>query len=176
MKKWTVLGPLLFSCLNANPLWADGTQSQAQERTIDRFVVNQAGEAFDPKTNLIWRRCSMGTTWQAGSGCVGSPASLSLEAAQHAARQAGEGWRVPTIDELYSLVDEDRENPAINTTVFPDITATSEGAPYWSVTPVQGMPRLIFFVDFMSGQVDGHTQGFALAARLVRSAEQNPQN
>lgn len=174
MKKRTALGAMILTCLQASVLWAG--EPQSHDRTGDRFVLNQAGEAFDQTTQLTWRRCSVGMTWQADNGCVGSPASLYLEAAQHAARQAGEGWRVPTIDELYSLVDTERQNPAINTTVFPDITATSEGAPYWSVTPVQDMPILIFFVDFMTGQVDGHTQGFAMAARLVRSADKTQQD
>jgi len=37
-----------------------------------RFVLKD-GEAFDPKTGLTWKRCSVGRTWKKGDGCSGEP-------------------------------------------------------------------------------------------------------
>jgi len=42
-------------------------------------------------------------------------------------------WRLPTIDELQTLVDSSRKDPAINTTSFQG-TVTDSGYSYWSAT------------------------------------------
>ncbi|POB04495.1 hypothetical protein C1949_05845 [Halopseudomonas oceani] len=57
----------------------------------------------------------------------------------------------------------------MNSTVFPAVTDFGEGAPYWSETHFEEMPQLIYFIDFLDGAVDAHSEGFALAVRLVRS-------
>lgn len=169
MKKLAVMFVVIFTCLNPDLLLADYDKQQAPEEYSSRFILNNKGEAFDKRTKLTWQRCSAGVTWKEGVGCIGSPKLMSLEDARQFARQAGEGWRVPTIEELYSIVDQESENPAINSAVFSDIRDLGEGSPYWSVTQVKEMPMLIYFVDFMNGRVDGHSEGFAMAVRLVRN-------
>ncbi|CUB02980.1 Lcl C-terminal domain-containing protein [Marinomonas fungiae] len=133
-----------------------------------RFTVHEDGVVLDTLTGLTWQRCSLGARWQAEQGCLGEPELMTLAEAKFAAAQSGDGWRVPSIEELYSLVAPEQVNPAINATVFPDIIDSSEGAPYWSVTPIAELPPLTYYVDFMSGRVDGHSDGFALSVRLVR--------
>jgi len=46
-------------------------------------------------------------------------------------------WRLPTIQELFTLVDYSRCNPAIDTTIFPNTEASS----YWSSTAYAHNPN-----------------------------------
>jgi hypothetical protein len=130
-----------------------------------RFTLNE-GEAFDQRTNLTWSRCSVGTTWKNGK-CVGTVKLMSLGEATKYAHQLGGGWRVPTIEELYGIVEHRCSNPAINTEIFPGVRNLGEGSPYWSTTKIKEMPSLIYYVDFLTAEADGHTKGFAMAVRLV---------
>ncbi len=92
------------------------------------------------------------------------------EAKEHAQKQ-GNGWRIPTILELYSLIENTCTAPTINSVVFPDIKDWAEGAPYWSNTYIKEMPSLIYYIDFQNGHVDGHTENFFMAVRLVHSGK-----
>lgn len=166
MKKFIALFAVVITCLGSGLVLADSNKQQSCNAEPSPFILNK-GEAFDKGTKLTWSRCSVGATWKEGAGCVGSPKLMSLEEAKHFARQAGNGWRLPTIKELCSIVEYECENPVINSIVFPDIKDLGEGAPYWSITRVEEMPMLIYYVDFMSGRVDGHSEGFVMAVRLV---------
>ena len=65
----------------------------------------------DPKTNMIWMRCSLGQTWT-GTTCTGEASTHNWEAAQDAVaamnRNGGYGgytdWVVPHIEDLASLI------------------------------------------------------------------------
>lgn len=85
-----------------------------------------------------------------------------------AAAAAGPGWRVPNVAELASLLDGSCGTPAVDTRIFPDIGGTEEDEnAYWTTSKV-GAANLMYFVDFWSGDVDGHSKGFHLTVRLVR--------
>lgn len=168
MKKRIAVFAIVVACLSSGFVLADCNQQQEGKVASSRFILKK-GEAFDKVTKLTWCRCSAGATWKEGVGCIGSPKLMSLEEARQFAKQTGEGWRVPTIKELYSIVEQECENSVINSIVFPDTRDLGEGAPYWSVTRIEDMPMLIYYVDFMSGRVDGHSEGFAMAVRLVRN-------
>jgi hypothetical protein len=128
-----------------------------------RFTLH-GGEAFDPKTGLTWKRCSEGLTWAKGT-CVGEPGFFRLDDARGL---TGNGWRMPTIQELSSLLDQNCKEPAIDTKAFPDVKATDEGdSTYWTISDM-GMLHLTYTVDFMNGIIDGHSSGIRYAVRLVR--------
>lgn len=147
---------------------ADCDESIAESTPSSRFVIN-GSEAYDRQTKLTWSRCSVGTTWVNDAGCIGEVQLLGLDAAKQFAQTLGGGWRVPTIQELDSIVEQRCFNPAINSEVFPKVVNSEEGSPYWSDTRIEEIPLLIYFIDFFDGTVDGHTKGFPLAVRLVRS-------
>lgn len=130
-----------------------------------RFKVSQ-GEVHDNKTNLIWERCSVGLSLK-GDKCMGSRQSLSLDEALAVAAQKGEGWHVPSVNELSTIVDPSCGRPAIDISVFPDMDAAEGENPYWTNSQV-GLADLFYYVDFGNGEVDGHTRGFSLGVRLVR--------
>jgi hypothetical protein len=139
-----------------------------------RYVL-KGGEAYDTRTGLTWRRCSVGAAWNGRAGCAGRPALGGLNDALKSVEAAGPGWRVPTIKELFSLVDKRCGAPPVDVTAFPDLKAgkrDKEDDPeddrlYWT-TSVFEAAGLVYYVDFATGEVDAHSRGFSLAIRLVR--------
>lgn len=130
------------------------------------------GEVIDTKSKLIWKRCSFGEEWQKGKGCVGEIKLIRRTEAEAYARSLGNGWRVPSVDELLSLVDERCKTPVINSALFGKLHDTGEGANYLtSSVYLEGddvIPTLFYTIDFMNGVVDAHTKSYSGAVRLVR--------
>ena len=81
----------------------------ASERRInERFEVSGDGSLLvDHLNELIWLRCSLGQSWN-GESCVGVPLRVGLDGAVEAVSLLGHAgfrdWRLPTIEELDSLV------------------------------------------------------------------------
>ena len=57
-----------------------------------------------------------------------------------ASEQIGEGWRLPSKDELLSLVCEECGTPTIDPNIFPN----TEAVPYWTRDPNQFAPNKYF--------------------------------
>lgn len=165
-----ILVVIMFLFLDSSVLSANEHKQKSSKNTTSRFILNK-GNTFDNLTKLTWRRCSVGTTWHKGSGCVGTPKLMSFKEAKHFAKQTGKGWRLPTIKELYSLIEQKGKNPAINPIIFPNLQDFGEGATYWSTSRVESIPMLIYYIDFLSGRVDAHSEGFSMAVRLVRNSK-----
>lgn len=135
-------------------------------------LIAKEGEVVDKKSGLIWRRCSLGQEWHKGKGCVGEIEFITRKEANERAHILGNGWRVPSIDELLTLVDERCTSPVINSTLFGKLHDTGEGANYLSTSIyLEGdevMPTLFHTLNFIDGSVDAHTKGYMGAVRLVR--------
>ncbi|MAM12250.1 MAG: hypothetical protein CML23_17745 [Rhizobiaceae bacterium] len=131
----------------------------------------QGDEATSREHGLTWKRCAIGMQWDAGAGaCSGAARDLGLnEAIEYAARQ-GDGWRVPTGQELETLILDTCEGPKIDSVAFPDIAATDfgDGALFW--TSSEAMPDMFYFFDFTNGFFDMHSQGFHLSVLLVKDS------
>jgi hypothetical protein len=137
-------------------------------RTPGARYVLKGGEAYDKKTDLTWQRCSIGQRWKEGTGCVGVIKQLDWDESM---KQAADGWRVPTMDELLTLVSPTCHKPAINEEVFPDMELDKLW--YWSSTE-QG-PFLALLVDFAEGQSNSYDRTDVGTLRLVRDGE-TPRN
>ncbi|GAA4812580.1 DUF1566 domain-containing protein [Streptomyces ziwulingensis] len=110
-----------------------------------------AGRITDPATGLTWQRgTASGTMTPAGAD--GYCAALT---------DGGRAWRLPTVKELATLVDDGRVTPAIDRTAFPDTPGT--GA-YWSSDPFAGDSSQRWFLSYN----DGITSHRALAEAHVR--------
>jgi formylglycine-generating enzyme required for sulfatase activity len=107
-------------------------------RVRERLSYQVSGGAvIDPNTHLSWQQPLDGQvrTWpQAEAYCAGLPLS-------------GGGWRLPTMSELQSLINEQAKEPAIDPIAFPG--TPSEG--FWAGTPLAGMPPYRWFVSFDRG-------------------------
>ncbi|WP_422822962.1 DUF1566 domain-containing protein [Variovorax humicola] len=117
---------------------------------------------------LEWQRCSVGMFWSAGV-CKGSLRPLSWNDAKVYANRFGPGWRLPTVHELMSFQKSCCVSPKLASANGIE-AIEGDGAPYWTQTSVPKMPPLIYYVDLLDGTIDGHSPGFALGVRLVRSA------
>ncbi|MEQ1636526.1 MAG: DUF1566 domain-containing protein [Methylococcales bacterium] len=73
----------------------------------ERYTINNDGTVTDKQTGLQWMRCSYGQTWN-GNACDGLAAAIGWENAAVLAFNlnfAGQkDWRLPSVDELKSLV------------------------------------------------------------------------
>ena len=138
------------------------SSAQAQER----YKVSSDGqEVQDSKTGLTWRRCAEGMSWN-GKACAGKPAKFSyVNAQKYVAAQAPALWRLPTRDELLSLVDKTRKKPAIDGNAFPNTPPTL----FWA-TRAESQDNLnAWIVDFSRGHVFGNNGTKAPHLRLVRA-------
>lgn len=157
-------------CTSSDFAWGACDKGKTASTPSTRFTLNEA-LAFDQITKLTWNRCSVGTVWKNGK-CSGTAKLMRLDEAKEYAHKLGGGWRIPTIEELYGIVEQKCSSPAINSEVFPNIKDLGEGAaPYWSTTKSKEIPSLFYYIDFLSGKADGHTKGFAMATRLVRGGQ-----
>jgi hypothetical protein len=116
-----------------------------------------AGEVQDSQTKLIWQQGDSSTT-MAFDAAAPYCQTLALN---------GHTWRVPSIKELSTLVNETppitKVSPAIDTTTF---ASTPANTPYWSSSLFGGMPaatHLPWVINFL----DGFTQ-YTQSAALVR--------
>lgn len=100
------------------------------------------------------------------SPTLGNGSRMSYADAEAACAALGEGWRLPTIQELLSLVDLSRHDPAIDVAAYPN---TKHGA-YWTRTPVSWAPSAAWVVNFYYGNSDVYLRvdGYAFV-RAVRS-------
>jgi hypothetical protein len=95
---------------------------------------------YDTKSKLTWQRTVSSTTYTwatAQTYCAGVGSSLG-----------GTGWRLPTLKELYSLVDlSQNTGPYIDPTAFPSTPSYY----FWSKSPVAGSPSYAWPVNFGYG-------------------------
>jgi hypothetical protein len=156
------LSNCLRSTLITFALLACAVSAHAQSR----FTYSAAGdEVTDSQTGLVWRRCSEGQSWGVGT-CTGTAATYTHEAAlvQAQAQAGAAGWRLPNVNELSSINDKTRLNPAIDSTAFP---ATPSNF-FWTATPYAAYSRITWLVHFLYGHVGNKDRGESAHVRLVR--------
>ncbi len=104
------------------------------------------GPRFDVRPDTA-RDLRTGLTWQRGT----APAPLGLFAARDYCAEldlAGEqGFRLPTMPELETLVDETTRAPAIDADVF----AGTPSVPFWTGSAWAGSAELAWYVSFDYG-------------------------
>ncbi|WP_051068543.1 DUF1566 domain-containing protein [Thiobacillus denitrificans] len=133
-----------------------------------RYVIS-SDEVYDKQTDLTWKRCSVGMRWKEGMGCVGVQKTFTFEDAQ---KQGGGGWRVPSKDELATLIDQARKKqerrPTIDVDAFPDMARQGAELWYWTSTPNASDA---WCVGFSAGRVGNCLRSDTNAVRLVRGGQ-----
>jgi hypothetical protein len=95
-------------------------------------------------------------------------ADVTYEEAEKAIGDLGEGWRMPTRQELESLLDLSRHSPAIDTEKFPDTKSDC----YWTSTPCAWNDAAVWVVYFNSGSVSYHNRrSYYACVRAVRAGQ-----
>jgi hypothetical protein len=137
-------------------------------------------EVRDKVTGLVWQRCPSGLTWN-GTKCAGEtqiamtwgqvPAYINSNVAPTTANPRT-NWRLPTRDELQSLVDSSCISPALNTRWFPERpTNNTISYVYWTSTLLNNpsYPGFVWTVSFDKGESTGMVDYTSLSTRFVRS-------
>jgi len=99
-----------------------------------------AGTLFDGRTNLYWQQATLpAATWTG-----------ALAACEASTVDGLTDWRLPSLKELASIVDDTRSDPAIST-AFTDRPATG----FWSSSPQPNTPSEAYAISFASGASAG---------------------
>ncbi|HVY33819.1 MAG TPA: DUF1566 domain-containing protein [Caulobacteraceae bacterium] len=126
-----------------------------------RYELNGA-TAYDKQTDLTWQRCSVGLHWNEGAGCAGQVRQMTWDEAM---KQGGDGWRVPSVTELQSLISSSCRFPAINEQVFPGVGLGN----YWFWSSTSGALVIAWGVGFGQGDPDSSWRTNVVSVRLVKS-------
>ncbi len=121
---------------------------------VSRFKDNGDGTITDKQTKHTWLRCAVGMTWD-GKSCAGKSLEYSYSEALAVADELNGGkvggrsdWRLPTIAELESIVEQRCFSPAINLDVFP----YSPQSGFWSSTDNPGLlTSRVMLLHFYNG-------------------------
>jgi len=98
---------------------------------------NNDGTILDHNSNLLWTKCSITSTGALqthASGCsnasAGARSWLTALNDCNNLSLAGRKWRLPSLNELHTVTNLSQQNPAINTTHFPNTALAN----YWTST------------------------------------------
>ena len=122
-----------------------------------RFTDGGNGTVTDTKTGLIWQKTGSEEkmTWEE-----------ALEYANHVADGGSFEWRLPSIEELFSIVDFSRSDPSIS----PIFNCSSDL--YWSSSTVVVGPDNAWNVGFGTGYVYAGYKTNSNYVRCVRNRKE----
>ncbi|KUL31518.1 Lcl domain-containing protein [Actinoplanes awajinensis] len=109
-----------------------------------------AGQVTDPATGLVWQR----------AGSAGTMTAAAATASCTALRLGGRTWRLPSLTELASTVDDSRVAPAINRSAFP---GTAANGWYWTSATAAPDPSARWALNYDDGYTNYRkvTAGYA---------------
>lgn len=128
------------------------------------FSDNADGTVSDSTTGLIWQKCSMGQNND--STCSGSATTGNWAAALNYCKNlnvAGKSWRLPSENELKTLVDRSKASGTMIDSAFPSAVA---GYYYTSTTYAAGASAA-WYVNFQYGILNGVSKGTLAYVRCV---------
>jgi len=166
----------------------------AQSLIAGRYRDEGNGTVTDITTGLQWQRFHVGQRWE-NEGVVGKRDTLTFDEAAEAAQQCNylgyTDWRVPTIDELKSLVysssglpktwndtgeecEGDYQKPTICLEAFPWPDFDEDefwDSVVWSSSPNADGSGGAWYLDFYYGFTDDYYRDYYKHVRLVRSGQ-----
>jgi hypothetical protein len=146
------------------------------------FADNLDGTIEDYNTGLIWQKCSAGQTndtpcngipsdynWYQASGTFNASHNTSSQnvcGTLNSSNFAGyQDWRLPSANELQTIVNYSIGNPAITVSYFPNTQANQ----YWSSSTDAYHPSYAWQVHFGTGRVSrGAYLGDGISPNYVR--------
>jgi hypothetical protein len=158
------------------PINAQTPPQHTNPLVINKLVANRYadqgnGTVLDTKTGLQWMRSALGQTWNGQINTAEAKRYTWAEAinAVKDFNQTGgfagyQDWRVPTIDELKTIVERGKK-PAINHTLFPATPLSL----FWSSTSAVNINQSAWAVYFYGGSAYWYGKTSYYYLRLVRN-------
>lgn len=123
-----------------------------------RYVIDDSGDVRDRVSGLVWMRCAVGQGWDPEKEqCLEAPRKQvkswfsydgAIKELTVIHKKTGDDqWRLPTIDELQTLIEYNCQDPATNTSIFPNTPSWK----FWSETPLVENLAYAWTVDFLDG-------------------------
>jgi len=154
-------GPTMKTLDEIPPVWSQKLPADDGDPVTgcgsSRFeCVLDGGAVLDKETGLVWEQFPVTLTYSWASAC------------SHCYRREVDrrtGWRLPTIEELASLVDTTQSNPALpEGHPFENVQSSY----YWSSSTYADNPDFAWFVYFLHGNVDGSVKDVSRPVWCVR--------
>lgn len=130
----------------------------------NRLVVNTT-TVNDTVTCLEWQRATADITGDGVGDLMNWQDALAY--AENLSLGGHDDWRLPDYNELTSIVDYSRYNPAIDITAFPDTV----GSYYWSSTTFAYNTYYAWFVGFGGGTDHYYYKSYSCYVRAVRGRQ-----
>ncbi len=163
-------GPIPQTCLGEELAACESALETATPRFPNgRFVVHGNGLVTDTSTGLMWQQSTFnfpgdGDERVSWDTAVTFPETLSLG--------GFDDWRLPTIEELSTIIEFENAFPAARESVFGIGTLTTK---YWSSTTSLVDGRTAFAVEFgQLGTITRESKPSEFYARFVRTVESTP--
>lgn len=121
-----------------------------------RYTFPTAGTVYDTKTKLTWQQSLDSPNYDLAGAkvyCAGLGATLG-----------GVGWRLPTLTELQTIVDESRWDPALDPIAFPGPAPNIT----WASSPVAGDSSSGWIANSQNGNMGFYDVTYHAYARCVR--------
>jgi hypothetical protein len=114
------------------------------------YLDNNDGTITDKGNNLIWQKCS--TDHTSILECTGSTTKISWSNSLIYCKNltlSNKSWRLPNVNELYTLVDQVKKtSPLIDTLYFPNTQPDS----YWTSTTSELLRTRAFTISYKIGE------------------------
>lgn len=136
-------------------------------------ILNDGSEVHDTKTNLVWQRCNIGQKWdEKSNNCTGTATNLKWKSALIEANKIGNGYRLPNIKELQSIIEYKCVYPALNQKIFKGHDEEGLNTWYWSSTPnIKENENTVFAIQFSSVYIQSQGKNADGIVRAVRFAK-----
>lgn len=118
-----------------------------------RFIDNNGITITDTKTGFVWSKATIANT-------------ISYKEAEETLLILDKNLRLPTLEELLTLLDYTKLGPAIDTKIFPD----TENYAYWTSTPCVWDNTTHWVVRFHDGVVYGSDRSTVACVRAIYSS------
>ncbi len=150
MRKFIFVTMIIFGLI------ATGCAGTSKNNAIEKFNINGDGTVIDLSTGLIWQQSDVEKDWEAGV--------TYCEELDYANSQ---DWRLPSSEELQTIVDKTKSNVMIDPIAFPE----TKPSLYWSAITFESNDRMAYAVDFSNGILLSEEKAFVYFVRCVRQEQ-----
>ncbi len=158
---------LIFACLSSSFQLSAACISEKHQ-----FENQHNGAVLDKSNNLMWMQCTYGTQ-RKDNTCEGiatrldwNKAMFRVDSINSISKPAGyNDWRLPSVEELQTLVVSNCYDPTIDEIQFPN----TDPSGYWSSTKELSTKSSAYLVFFLNGSTYSSNKETEWNIRLVRN-------